>query len=161
MIDQKKLEELHPRERLKRLKELEEKNKQEIMQIETLIKKSEMEIKTDEIAEKVTPSPREVNIANLFRSEPDDLEAEIRKPSAESGEPDGVYAKQQAYNDYQSLVELMPYAQNKALREDHMQILDEISARLGKYDTESDKVTKILVASKEVLSKIKRYAGLE
>ena len=49
----KELRKLKPRARLKRLKELEEKRKAEMVDIDELIKDSETEVRTEDVAEEI------------------------------------------------------------------------------------------------------------
>jgi len=60
------LRKLKPKDKLKRLKELEGKRKSEMVDIEELIKDSEKELKTEKVAEEITPEQTEINITKLF-----------------------------------------------------------------------------------------------
>ena len=75
----KELRKLKPQDRIKRLKDLEEKRKEEITEIEDLIKDFEKEMKTDLVAEEISPEARNVNIANLFEEESRELEFTVKK----------------------------------------------------------------------------------
>ena len=75
----KELRKLKPMDRLKKLKKLGEKRKTEIGEIEDLIKDSEKDLKTDEVAEEITPEQTEINITRLFEEDTSQLESTVRK----------------------------------------------------------------------------------
>jgi hypothetical protein len=158
------LRKLRPRDRLKRLKELGEKRKAEMTDIDELIKDSEKEVRTEEVAEEITPEQEEVNIANLFREEAEQLERTVREESPETEEEEGRYMSfKQAYSDYTALQNIA-YAsmEEGSLTPAQMDTVDKIGERLdrSKYVSASKEVADMLVASRAALYKIKKYAGL-
>jgi hypothetical protein len=85
MVDDeiKDIEKLSPEERIRKLKELEEKNKKEIEQAHTLIKETEEEIKIEDKLKHVKPpESEEIIVGNLFKKGGEDLEStvEAEKP---------------------------------------------------------------------------------
>ena len=158
------LKKLRPRARLKRLKELEEKRKVEMIDIEDLIKDSENELKTEEIAEEITPREDEINIGRLFEEESKQLEGTVKKEAPETEGEDQKYASfKQVYNDYSALQDITYASMEGHLTSEHMDKVDRIGERLDKtkYVSASKEVANILVASRAVLYKIKKYAGLD
>tara|TARA_Y100000310_G_scaffold259541_1_gene268248 strand:- start:163 stop:699 length:537 start_codon:yes stop_codon:yes gene_type:complete len=76
--DLKDIENLSPEERIKKLKEIEEKNKKEIEQAHVLIKESEEEIAIEEKLKHVKPPEmEEVNVNKLFNAG-EDLEGTVK-----------------------------------------------------------------------------------
>ncbi len=79
----KNIEKLSPEERIKKLKEIEEKNKEEIEKAHELIKESEDEIDKDEIEEKIKqvemPPDEEIDVAKLFRPKGGNLEETVAR----------------------------------------------------------------------------------
>jgi len=158
------LRKLKPQARLKRLKELEEKRKSEITDIEELIKDSEKDIKTDEVAEEITPEQTEINIGRLFEEEAAQLESTVKKEAPETEEKDQKYLSfKQAYSDYSTLQDISYASMTGSLTSAQEGTLDKIGERLDntKYKSASDEVANILVASRTALYKIKKYAGTE
>ncbi|TKJ17869.1 hypothetical protein CEE44_05100 [Candidatus Woesearchaeota archaeon B3_Woes] len=77
---------LSPEERIRRLKSIEEKNKQEIEQAQKLIKESEEEIKIEEKIQQVEiPDNKEVNVTNLFQQE-ESLEETVEREKPQISE---------------------------------------------------------------------------
>ena len=112
MADQEDIEELkqelrklRPGQKLKRLKEFEEKRKLEVGQIEDLIKASEKELKTEKFAEEIAPKQQEINIKNLFEEEGNRLEITAKRegPSEEGRSRAQYDSFRQVYNDYAEL----------------------------------------------------------
>jgi len=160
----RELKKLRPQARLKRLKELGEKRKAEITNIEELIKDSEKDLKTEEIAEEITPRQSEVNIVRLFEEEAAQLERTVRKEAPETGEEDQRYISlKQAYNDYSRLQDIAYASMEGPLTPRQMDTVDRIGERLDrtKYLSVSKEVANILVASRSTLYKIRKYAGVE
>jgi hypothetical protein len=158
------LRKLSLRDRLKRLKEIEELRKAEMTDIEKLIKDSEKELKTEEVAEGITPKREEINIGKLFEEEGEQLERTIRKEAPEKDEEDFKYISfKQAYNDYSILHDITYASMEGELTPEHMETIDQIGERLDrtKYISASNEVADLLVASRAVLHKIKKYAGLK
>ena len=160
----KELSKLKPKARIKKLKELEEKRKQEMVEIEDLIKDSEKELKTEEVAEEIAPDQTEVNIGRLFE-EGEQLERTVKKEAPETPEREerGYVSFQQAYSDYSRLQDITYASMMGPLTSVQMGAVDQIGERLDttKYQSASKELANILVASRSTLYKIKRYAGLE
>ena len=160
----RELKKLKPRARLKRLKELEEKRKIEMTDIEELIKDSEKDVRTEDVAEEIAPEQEEVNIGRLFREEAEQLERTVKKEAPETENEDQLYVPfKQAYNDYSALQDIAYASMEGPLTAEQMDKVDQIGERLDntKYQPISMEVANILVASKSVLYKIKKYAGFE
>jgi len=160
----KDLKKLKPQDRIKKLKALEEKRKGEITEIENLIKDSEKEIKTDEVAEEITPAQTEVDISKLFEEDSAELEATVKKEAPSKDEEQQDYISfQQAYGDYQQLKDITYASMMGPITMAQMGDIDQIGERLDqtKYHSASKEAANILVASKAVLYKIRKYAGLE
>ena len=143
----KELGKLKPEAKLKKLKELEEKTKANITDIEELIKDSEKELKTEEVAEEIAP------------------EQTVKKDAPETPEKEerGYISFQQAYSDYTRLQDITYASMMGPLSAAQEGTLDKIGERLdqSKYQSASDEIANILVASRSVLYKIKKYAGVE
>ena len=159
----KELRKLKPQDRIKRLKDLEEKRKEEITEIEDLIKDFEKEMKTDLVAEEISPEARNVNIANLFEEESRELEFTVKKEAPKEDKSSGYVAMKQLYGDYTALKDIQYASMTGSLTPSHLEAMDKIGERLDrtKYHSASQDVANILVASKSTLYKIKKYAGLE
>ena len=159
------LKKLKPEDRIKRLKELEEKTKKEIVAIEDLIKDSEKELKKDSFAASIAPRHENVNIGRLFEEEQGKLEGAVNKSSKikDSGASTGYLSFQQAYSDYSQLRDIAYASMSGLLTSSHVEVLDQIGERLdmSKYKVASAEAANILVASKAVLYKVKKYAGLD
>ena len=77
---------LKPKERLKRLKELEDKKKEEIEQTEKLIVEAESDIKKEALLEEVpVPEVEEKDISEMF--EPENLEETVEQGEEIEGTP--------------------------------------------------------------------------
>lgn len=153
---------LRPGERLKKLKQLEEKRKKEINEIEDLIKVSEKELKTEKVAEDIVPRQREIDIKSLFEEEGNKLEITAKRdaPLKESSGKNQYDSFKQIYTELQSIA----YASmTGSLTQEQMGVVDEIGERLDKtkYESASAEVANLLVASRTVLYKIRKYAGVE
>lgn len=159
------LRKLRPAARLKRLKELEEKRKVEMDDIEELIKDSEKDLHTEEVADDITPEQEELNIGRLFEEEAEELERTVRKEAPGKEEEDQKYLSfKQVYNDYAVLQDIAYASMEEGeLTHNQMEIIDRIGERLdrSKYMTSSQEAANLLVASKSVLYKIKKYGGVE
>ena len=163
-LNKDKLKKLSPKERLKRLKELEEERKMEVNEIEALIKESMQELKTDEIATEITPEARDVDIGRLFETEEAQLESTIRKETREESEEPLRYLNvKNALEDYEQLQDISYASMMGTVSEAHMDAIDKIGERLDrtKYVSASAEAANILVASRAALHKIKKYAGLD
>jgi len=160
----KELKKLKPKDRIKKLKELEEKRKEEITEIEDLIKDSEKELKTESVAEKITPEQTEVDIGRLFEEDAEQLERTVKKEAPETEKEErGYMSFQQAYGVYSKLQDITYASMMGTLTPAQMDSVDQIGERLdrSKYHTQSAEVANILVASRAALYKIKKYAGWE
>jgi len=163
-FDKNKLSKLSPRERIKKLKQLGKERKKEFTEIETLIKNSMQELKTDEVASEITPKPRDVDIGSLFEVEGEKLEATVKSEAKEvSEEPLKYISFKQAYQDYKQLQNISYASMMGTVSEAQMETLDKIGEKLdrSKYVSVSDEAVNILVASKAAIHKIRKYAGLE
>ena len=162
-IDPKDLAKLSPQERIKKLKQLEEERKKEGHEIERLIKESMQEIRTEKLAEDITPEQKPVDITKLFESGGEQLERTVNneKSARAAGKAD-YQVIAQAYQDYSSLKKMMGYAAEGSLTEEHLKAVDRIGERLDrtKYESASEEIANILVASKTALHKIRKYAGM-
>ena len=163
----KELQKLKPKDRIEKLKELEKKTnedtKTKISAIEDLIKDSEKDLKTETFAEEIAPEQLEVDIGKLFREGEEKLERTVRK-EAKAKTPDRSYmAFQQIYGDYSKLKDIAYASMTGPLSHSQMEVVDQIGEKLDKtrYHSASQEVANILVASRAVLYKIRRYAGLE
>jgi len=160
----KELRTLQPEARLKKLKRLEEKTKANITDIEELIKDSEKELKTEEVAEDISPQQTEVNIGRLFE-EDTQLEGTVKKEAPETSEREalGYISFKQAYSDYSRLQNISYSSMMGPITPAQEGAVDKIGERLerSKYVSASEEVANILVASRAALYKIKKYAGLE
>jgi len=160
----KELKKLKPKDRLKRLKDLGKKRKTEIDEIEELIKDSEKELKTDEVAEDIVPEQTEINIGSLFEQESGQLESTVKKAAPETEKEEQSYVSlKQAYNDYSRLQDITYASMMGEITTTQMDAVDNIGERLdrSKYHSQSAEVADILVASRSVLYKIKKYAGMD
>ena len=165
-FDKKELNKLPLRERIRRLKQLEEDRKKEIDEIDDLIKDSQKELSTEEVAEEVSPGAEEVDISKLFRADEEELERTAREgaPAAEEEEGEARYLSlQQAVEDYEELRGLGYSSMEGGLSENQMETIDKIGERVDrvKYTSASREVANLLVASRAALHKIKKYAGLD
>jgi len=159
------LKKLSPKDRVKKLKELEEKRKQEINKIEELLKDSEKEAKTEEVAKEIVPEQTEVNIERLFKKEEEEaLESTVRKEAPDKDDKNIQYMSfNQAQDDYSTLKDIGYATMSGPVTPAHMDAIDKIGERLEKikYQSASKEIADILVASRATLYKIKKYAGLE
>ena len=165
-LDKKELNKLPLRERIRRLKPLEEDRKKEIDEIDDLIKDSQKELRSDEVAEEVSPEAEEVDISKLFKADEEELEKTVREgaPAADEEEGEARYLSlQQAVEDYEELRELSYASLDGNLNEGQIGTIDKIGERLDttKYVSQSKEVANLLVASRAALYKIKKYAGLD
>ena len=161
----KELKKLRPDLRIKKLKEFEEKRKSEINQIEDLIKDSEKDLRTERVAEQITPRQLEVDIRRLFEEGSNKLEATARKEAPQAGRPSsrGYAPFKQIYNDYTQLQGIAYASMMGTMTQTQREAVDEIGERLNrtKYEPSSREVANMLVASRAVLYKIRKYAGIE
>jgi len=145
-----------------RLKKSEEKRKLETTQIEYLIKDSETELKTP-TKEDIAPEQQE-NIGKIVEVESEQLEKTVREDSpVEDIKAPGYAAFKQAYGDYSSLKDISYASMMGPLTPTQMNQMDQIGERLDntKYQSASEEIADILVASRSTLHKIKKYASLD
>ena len=166
-VNKEELNKLSLRERIRRLKQLEEDRKKEIEEIDDLIKDSQRDLRSEEVAEEVSPETEDVDISKLFRADEEELERTVREgaPAAEETEEGGAryLSLQQAVEDYEELKGMNYASMDGSLNESQMENIDKIGERLDttKYVSQSKEVVNLLVASKAALYKIKKYAGLD
>ena len=95
MVDLKELEKLSPEERIRRLNELQKKNKEEIENAQKLIKESEEQLKEQkEIEEMIreVPMPKgRVDVSDLWKSE--SLEEQVKKEEIKLTDEQKQYAR--------------------------------------------------------------------
>ena len=162
MIDKKDLAKLSPEERIKRLKQLEEERKKDAGEIEQLIKQSMQELKTDRLAEEITPERKAVDISRLFEKESGGrLEKAARQSgSAAAGNYQTVTQVYQAYSQLREFYGIVAGGSN--LSQDQLRAIGQIGEKLNvaeKYMTESERTASKLNASKAVLYKLKKETG--
>lgn len=157
-------------ERINKLKEMEEERKKEMSDIHKLIESTQNQLKSDEIAKKISPSIREVNITTLFGKEGgENLESSVRRelsPKAAVREPEAqniYFSMAEAVEVYNNLKDLAYASIEGNLSNKHVQMIDQIGEKLDntKYQSASREVANVLVASMAALYKIRKYAGLE
>ncbi len=166
MIDKKELTKIPPQERIKKLKLMEDERKKEVDEIESLIKESIKEIKTDKLAEEIAPEQRVVDISRLFEMTGEQaLERAARKGRAASLRGVRYPAFLRPYEDYSQLKKLYSILSiGGSLTEDQLSLVGKIGERINKfqkYIPEGEKYVSILDASKAVLKKLKSETGIE
>lgn len=155
-LNKKKLEELTPAGRIKKLKEIEKESKRNIKEAEELIRKTEAEISRENIAESVKiPETKPVDIGSLFKEE-ESLETTVREAPGTGGplEEGPLY---QLAQDYQEAREIL-YS-NEPINEKQLEWIDRLGERVEKikYDTESGRLADLAVATRTLVYKIKKY----
>ena len=166
-IDKEELNKLSPRERIKRLHQLEEEKKREATEIGELIKKSMQELKTDKLAGEIAPEQKAVDISRLFEADSGQrLEKTARRAAPAFMKGSKSYqAFVQTYNDYTQLRRFYGViSTGGTLTEDHLSSIGEIGERISKaerYMTEGEKSASKLDASRFVLYKLKKETGLD
>jgi len=129
-----------------------------------LIKDSEKDLKTEEVAEEITPKQDEINIGRLFEEESGKLEGTVKKEAPDTEKENITYVSfQQAYSDYTRLQDIAYASMMGDLTPAQENAMDRIGERLDrtKYQSASQETANVLVASKAALYKIKKYAGIE
>ena len=164
-INKKELDRLSPQERIRRLKQLEEERKKEFDEIGELIKKSMQELKTDRLAEEITPEARAVDISRLFeKKESQSLERTARKEAPDSAAR-GYQALAQTYEAYTQLQKLdKALARYGSLTDEQKNLVGQIGERINlaeKYAPQGEKTANLLDASRATLHKLKKETGLE
>jgi hypothetical protein len=167
-IDKKKLSELSPEERIKKLKELQEEKKKDSSEINKLLKSSEKQLQAQRLADEISPRQREVDISQLFEIVAGgQLEITVANESeGPIGEGTGTYqAFTQLYSDYSQLKEFYDIASGgSGLTREQLNAIGQIGERLNtaeKYMTEGERISHILDPSKTILYKLKKETGLD
>ena len=166
-IDKEELNKLSPRDRIKKLHQLEEEKKKEATEIEELIKRSMQELKTDRLAGEIAPEQRAVDISRLFEADSGQrLERTARKSAPAFLKGSKSYqAFVQTYQDYTQLRRFYGVVSTGGtLTEEHLSSIGEIGERIGKaekYMNEGEKSASKLDASRFVLYKLKKETGLD
>ena len=167
-IDKKRLSRLSPEERLKKLKMLEEDRKNEVNEIESMIRESMKELRTKKLAEEITPEQRSVDISRLFeKNEGENLERTARRVSPVDLAKDarGYQAVVQTYEAYTQLQKLdKALSTYGSLTEEQKNLVGKIGERINvaeKYIPEGVKTANLLDASRATLHKLKKETGLE
>ncbi|HLC60220.1 MAG TPA: hypothetical protein VJJ52_02215 [Candidatus Nanoarchaeia archaeon] len=163
-IDKKEFAKLSPEERIRRLKLLEEERKKDATEIGQLIKQSMQELKTDRLAEEITPERKAVDISRLFEKESGGkLEKTARQSNnAAAGNYQTITQVYQAYSQLREFYGIVAGGSN--LTQDQLKAIGQIGEKLNvaeKYMTESERTASKLNASKAVLYKLKKETGLE
>ncbi|MBI2138752.1 hypothetical protein HYU13_04135 [Candidatus Woesearchaeota archaeon] len=142
---------LVPGERIKKLKELQEKNKKEIEEADKLIGETEQQISRDRFLEQVAvPEQHEVDITRLFRGEgevPFKLEAVAQEDVTSENVRYFVEAA------YEGLKEAMSMGE-----EINPLVVDELGERLqkAKYISTTEEVANLAVASIGIIYKLRK-----
>ena len=167
-IDKKELSRLSPEERLKKLKKLEEDRKKEADEIESMIKESMKELRTEKLAEEITPERRTVDISRLFeKNEGENLERTARRESPVNLAKDvkGYQAVVQTYEAYTQLQKLdKALSMYGSLTEEQKNLVGKIGERINvaeRYMPEGQKTANLLDASRATLHKLKKETGIE
>ena len=167
-FNKEELAKLAPEQRLKKLKEIERKledeRKKDAAEIDFLIKRSMEEMKTDKLADRVAPQPREVDITRLFSEE----EHTLRAPRQKKPEEGAVFyrVQEQLTSDYSSLKKMLDYELSPgSISPEKKEQLEAIQDRLDtiSYRNKSgvEEINILLSASREALHRIRRYSRLE
>lgn len=157
-LDKAELEKLTPAERIKKLRKIEEENKKEIEEAEKLIQRTETEIEREQLAESVkVPETKPVDIGKLFEEEKGSLEATVRHeaPPAEGAKEESrLYQLAQAYEEVKEL-----YQSEEPLSKRQLEWIDKLGERVEKarYETLSKDVANLVVATRSLLYKIRKY----
>jgi hypothetical protein len=154
-LDKEELAKLKPEERIKRLKEIEEESKKQIEEAEKIIQASEGQIVKEQIERNIAvPETKKIEISDLFEQPPTDLEKKAAEAKTEEPtEKQLQYMVSQAYEE----VSEMDY---QDLSKQDLQKIDALGERLEKvkYHTESENIANMVVATRSLISKIKKYS---
>jgi len=156
-LDKEELKKLPLAERIKKLKELEEDNKKEIEEAEKLIKETEDEIGRESITEGVAvPETKQIDIESLFGREKG-LEATVREEaqSSEGGAAQNtLYQLAQGYEEAKDML----YS-GESLTSKQLEWIDQLGERVEKarYETTTADVANLVVATRSVLHKLRKY----
>ena len=166
-IDKKELSKLAPKDRIKKLKKLEEDRKKEVDEIEVLIRESMQDLKTDTLAEEIAPEQRPVDISRLFEASGEHaLERTAIRETKESGKDSkGYQALAQTYEAYSQLQKLdKALSVYGSLTDEQKNLVGQIGERLNKaekYISESERTASKLNAGRAVLYKLKKETGID
>ena len=166
-IDKKELSRLAPKDRIKKLKKLEEDRKKEVDEIEVLIRESMQDLKTDKLAEEIAPEQRPVDISRLFETSGEHaLERTARREAKELGkDAKGYQALAQTYEAYSQLQKLdKALSMYGSLTDEQKNLVGQIGERLNKaekYISESERTASKLDAGRAVLYKLKKETGID
>jgi hypothetical protein len=169
-LDKKELEKLLPEERIKKLREFEQKlvdeRRRESAEIEALLKKSMEDLHKDDLAKKLAPKdPRANDIASVFTKEEMEAISTPRRKQAE--EPEVSYRTQkQLLEDYSSIKEMLGYELTPgSLDREQIRRIEDIRGRILKSSyqslSHSDQTAVLVSATKEALYRVRKYSGLE
>ena len=153
-LDNEALKRLPPDERIRKLRELEEESKKDLVDADKLIKESFEELRRDRVVEDTdVPESGPVDITHLFSEEEAQQVIEKAAPEVEN------QVKYLVEKDYETLKELS----SEPMDAYNMHKVEEISERLDTVDPHllTKNVAHQLVASKGILYNIKKYSGLE
>ncbi len=155
MVDKDDLDELRrlgPRERLRKLRDIEQKNKDEIEKAQKLMRESEVEIaRLDELSEIPVPEAREVDVRKLFAPEE---KKTLEHAVAEEAEQRGIELPKQyesALEEAKQLVDTLSqaYGAIKEMVGEAYQgtLSQENAARLESYKEAAEKAAELLYAA--------------
>ena len=167
-INKKELTRLSPQERIKRLKLMEDNRKKEVDEIGKLIKDSMREMKTEKLAEQITPDQKPVDISRLFEQTGGKLERTAKEGASAMALINGAKAYNvivQSYKDYAKLKQFYGIiSTGGALNEDQLASIGQIGERMNiveKYLTEGEKTSSKLNPSRIILYKLRKETGVE
>lgn len=158
-IDKEELSRLSPENRIKKLRLMEEERKKEVDEIERLIKNSMQELKTDKLAEEITPEQRAVDISRLFEiSGEQRLERTAREEASPATLMRGTRGYQAIAQTYEAYSRLKAMGSN--LTDEQISDIRDRLNTAERYMTDAEKATSKLDASRAVLYKLKKETGL-
>ncbi|MFH2028179.1 MAG: hypothetical protein ABIJ08_03505 [Nanoarchaeota archaeon] len=153
-INKEELAKLNHADRIKKLKEIEEDSKKQILEAEDLIKESEVAIEKESVEKKVrVPETKKVDISDLFGPPPEDLEGKTREAVVEETSTKQLqYMVNQAYEEAAGLAYQAP-------TDDVLSRVDALGEKLEKinYRSLTKDVANRLVATRSIIYKLKRY----
>ena len=152
-LDVEKLKALSPRQKIKKLKEMEELRKKEIQEAEALRKTIEKQVENEKIPEDVKiPETKQVDIAELFISGAENLEGQAQTaPTAHLTEESGAVM----YNTGEGMMDKVDYKLN-ITNEDFVKMEDKLDIR--RYSNISEATAKMATASLHILDHAKKYS---
>jgi|GEM_PF-2310069 len=155
-----KIKKLRPEDRIKKIREFEEKIKREKDEIEKLLEQSIVELKKEEkIKEIKVPEPERVDVEKLFREE---RSSELERKAAEAKEIEGKKQVQykinieEAENIYSNIKGL---GITDTWQEDEFKEFYRVKSWLESIDTNllNDEVAESIMASKNLVKAIGNY----